>query len=83
MDRDLVGYADNPPKVTWPGGAPVAISLVVNDEEGSENLLQDGIGKHETLGEGQSPLSLDRRDLALACPRCATEALMSPLEDGA
>ena len=64
MDRDLVGYADNPPRVTWPGAARIAISLVVNYEEGSENLLQDGIGKHETLGEGQSPLPPDRRDLA-------------------
>jgi allantoinase len=28
--RDVVGYNGKPPKVTWPGGARIAISLVVN-----------------------------------------------------
>jgi len=65
MDRDLVGYADKPPRVTWPHGARVAISLVVNYEEGSENLLQDGVGRRESLGEAMSPVPPDRRDLAL------------------
>ena len=64
-DRDLVGYANNPPRVTWPNGARVAISLVVNYEEGSENLLQDGVGRRESLGEAMSPVPPDRRDLAL------------------
>ena len=40
--RDLVGYNGKPPKVTWPGGARVAISLVVNYEEGSELAVGDG-----------------------------------------
>ena len=40
--RDLVGYAGKPPKVTWPGGACIAISLVVNYEEGSESAVGDG-----------------------------------------
>jgi peptidoglycan/xylan/chitin deacetylase (PgdA/CDA1 family) len=44
--------------------ARIAISLVVNYEKGSENLLQDGIGKRETAGESTSPVSLDRRDRA-------------------
>jgi peptidoglycan/xylan/chitin deacetylase (PgdA/CDA1 family) len=65
MDRDLVGYANNPPAVTWPGGARIAISLVVNYEEGSENLLQDGVGRREMMGEAPSPVPADRRDLAL------------------
>lgn len=34
--RDLVGYGEHPPKVTWPNGAKVAISLVLNYEEGCE-----------------------------------------------
>jgi len=34
-DRDLVGYANNPPRVTWPNVARVAISLVVNYEDGA------------------------------------------------
>lgn len=40
--RDLVGYAGEPPKVTWPGGARVAIAIVVNYEEGSELSVGDG-----------------------------------------
>ena len=40
--RDLVGYNGKPPKVTWPGGARIAISLVVNYEEGSELAVGDG-----------------------------------------
>ena len=40
--RDLVGYEGNPPKVVWPGGARIAISLVVNYEEGSELSIGDG-----------------------------------------
>ena len=35
MKRDLVGYGKNPPRVEWPGGAQIAVSLVVNYEEGS------------------------------------------------
>ena len=37
---------------------------MVNYEEGSENLLQDGIGRRELVGEGPSPVPPDRRDLA-------------------
>ena len=29
-DRDFVGYGPNPPDARWPGGAAVAINLVVN-----------------------------------------------------
>ena len=64
MERDLVGYADKPPRVTWPNGARVVISLVVNYEEGSEYLLQVGIGRRESWGDAMSPVPPDRRDLA-------------------
>jgi peptidoglycan/xylan/chitin deacetylase (PgdA/CDA1 family) len=64
QDRDLVGYGATPPRVRWPHDARIAISLVVNYEEGSENLLQDGIGRREMMGEGPSPVPPDRRDLA-------------------
>ena len=40
--RDLIGYEGNPPKFDWPGGAKIAISLVVNYEEGSELAIGDG-----------------------------------------
>jgi peptidoglycan/xylan/chitin deacetylase (PgdA/CDA1 family) len=48
--RDLVGYGPCPPSVGWPGGARVAVSLVVNYEEGSERTMP-GDGENETLGE--------------------------------
>jgi hypothetical protein len=33
MRRDLIGYGLNPPLITWPGGAMLAVSLAVNYEE--------------------------------------------------
>ena len=33
-DRDMVGYGKDVPLVTWPNGARVAISIVLNWEEG-------------------------------------------------
>ncbi len=35
--RDFVGYGGAPPKFQWPGGKRLALSLVVNYEEGSEH----------------------------------------------
>ena len=40
--RDLIGYGSNPPVVEWPNGARIAVSFVVNYEEGSENSILDG-----------------------------------------
>jgi allantoinase len=40
--RDLVGYAGRPPDPRWPGGARVAINLVVNLEEGGERSILHG-----------------------------------------
>ncbi|MFN7002834.1 MAG: allantoinase PuuE [Roseinatronobacter sp.] len=40
--RNLTGYGANPPKAQWPGGAKIAISLVLNYEEGGENSLLHG-----------------------------------------
>lgn len=54
-DRDLIGYAGNPPDAKWPGGARLALNFVLNYEEGSEPSIQDGEGFTETaLGEGSS-----------------------------
>ena len=41
-ERDFVGYGPNPPRVEWPDGARIAVSVVVNYEEGSEYSLLDG-----------------------------------------
>ena len=63
-ERDFIGYGPNPPQVEWPNGARIAISVVVNYEEGSEYSLLDGDPSHETNNEVPSPVPLDQRDLA-------------------
>jgi putative urate catabolism protein len=40
--RDLIGYVPNPPKANWPGGARIAIQIVLNYEEGGENCILHG-----------------------------------------
>lgn len=51
--RDLMGYGATPPDVTWPGGARVAVSLVVNVEEGAELSLLDGDARNESIYEAR------------------------------
>jgi allantoinase len=58
--RDLVGYEGNPPKVAWPGGAKIAISLVVNYEEGSELAIGDGDATRASATGGCSTSSTSR-----------------------
>jgi peptidoglycan/xylan/chitin deacetylase (PgdA/CDA1 family) len=60
--RDLIGYEGSPPIVAWPGGARIAISLVVNYEEGSELAIGDGDATREPSGPEDWPLT--KRDLA-------------------
>ncbi|KAK7453521.1 hypothetical protein VKT23_011801 [Stygiomarasmius scandens] len=50
--RDLKGYGKNTPDPQWPGGAKIAISLVLNYEEGSEVTPANGDRVTETLGPG-------------------------------
>lgn len=40
--RDMRGYGENPPDPQWPGGARIAIQIVVNYEEGGENSIEHG-----------------------------------------
>ncbi|MEL6424590.1 MAG: allantoinase PuuE [Pseudomonadota bacterium] len=40
--RDLRGYGPTPPDPKWPGGAKIAVQIVVNYEEGGENCLLHG-----------------------------------------
>ena len=62
--RDLVGYGPNPPVVQWPNGARIAVSVVVNYEEGSEYSLLDGDPHGESSGESPSNVPAGERDLA-------------------
>ena len=47
--RDLVGYGANPPHADWPGGARIAVQMVLNYEEGAELSVQHGDGASETF----------------------------------
>ena len=63
-ERDFVGYGPEPPRVRWPGGALVAVNLVVNHEEGGEYSLADD-GVNDTWGEYSFQYGPDIRDLLL------------------
>lgn len=47
MQRDLIGYADNPPHACWPNNAKIAVQFVLNIEEGAENSVIYGDKKSE------------------------------------
>jgi len=40
--RDFLGYGANPPDPKWPNGAKLALSFVLNYEEGGENTVLNG-----------------------------------------
>ncbi len=40
--RDLIGYGSNPPHPQWPGNARIALSFVLNYEEGGERNVLHG-----------------------------------------
>ena len=40
--RDMIGYGATPPDPKWPGGAKIAVQIVMNYEEGGENCLLHG-----------------------------------------
>lgn len=47
--RDFRGHGPNPPDAKWPGGAKLAISLVLNYEEGGENNILHGDAQSEAF----------------------------------
>jgi len=49
--RDFRGYGDRPSDPRWPGGARVAVSVVVNVEEGAELSLSAGDERNEKTYE--------------------------------
>lgn len=40
--RDMTGYGATPPDPKWPGGARIAVQIVLNYEEGGENNILHG-----------------------------------------
>jgi len=47
--RDLIGYGPNPPDAAWPGGAKIAVQIVLNYEEGGENCVLHGDAASEAF----------------------------------
>ena len=50
-DRDFRGYSGTPPAIRWPNNARVAISLVINVEEGGELSIGQGDERNEAIYE--------------------------------
>jgi putative urate catabolism protein len=48
-ERDLRGYGDSPPDPRWPGGARLALQIVLNYEEGGENCILHGDSASEAF----------------------------------
>jgi peptidoglycan/xylan/chitin deacetylase (PgdA/CDA1 family) len=61
--RDLLGYGPTPPRVVWPEEAAVAVSFVVNYEEGAEYSYPMGDARNDVLTETPDYTLPDRRDL--------------------
>lgn len=49
--RNFLGYGEDPPRVHWPGGARVAVSFVLNIEEGAEKAVSAGDPRNESAYE--------------------------------
>ena len=49
LHRDFVGYGEHPPLADWPSGARVAVSFVLNVEEGSEHAVTRGDDRNEPV----------------------------------
>ena len=50
-DRDFRGYGSKPPSVCWPRDARLAVSVVVNIEEGAELSVAAGDETNEFIYE--------------------------------
>jgi peptidoglycan/xylan/chitin deacetylase (PgdA/CDA1 family) len=62
--RDLVGYGECPPRIDLPGGARVAVQIVVNYEEGAEKTFPMGDQQNDFLSELPGYLE-QQRDLSV------------------
>lgn len=64
--RDLVGFGGKPPRGNWPNGTRLAVSIVINYEEGSERNRAMGDDEQETMTEwGNYPMPPGIRNLAM------------------
>ena len=64
MSRDFAGYANQYPDIRWPNGAQLAVSVVLNIEEGAELSLSAGDERNDrstrsTRGGGAPDLCME------------------------
>jgi allantoinase len=63
-DRDFRGHGDAPPRLRWPSEARLALSIVVNVEEGAELSLGHGDESNEFIYESLEKVE-GQRDLCM------------------
>ncbi len=64
--RDLIGYGRQPPHADWPGGAKIAVQIVLNYEEGGEMSVLHGDDRSETfLSDMINPPALAARHMSM------------------
>lgn len=56
--RDFLGYGNDLPDIRWPDGAKLAVSFVMNFEEGGEFAIGDGDDHNEAVYEVTDKLSV-------------------------
>lgn len=62
-ERDLLGYGRQPPQAQWPGGARLAVNVVLNHEEGAEMSPREGDPESEKMAEASYLLPQGATDL--------------------
>ena len=62
--RDFIGYGNRVVEGRWPNGARLAVSFVLNFEEGAERNVSDGDTVGEATGEMHYPFGGKGRDLS-------------------
>ncbi len=65
MKRDFIGYGKEKPKIFWPQNNKIAISFVVNIEEGAELSISSGDSQNEHVYENNKTKILDFPDLCM------------------
>ena len=64
--RDLTGYGRHTPQPHWPGQARIAVSFVLNYEEGGENCVLHGdAGSEQFLSELFNPAAYPARHMSM------------------
>ena len=66
MIRDLIGYGGDWPDFRWPNGSRLAVSVVINFEQGAKRQVLEGDAENERIGEVTSVVPEGRPDPGLA-----------------